>query len=324
MREELDEAEMWLNKAITFARKHKHAWYTMQPMRSLARCYLAQGKVEKAIQKARETIDFAHENRNKTYADMARLVLAEALLEQGDPEECENALAAMEGSDQSDDFFVLGNIQRIKGLAALAQDDLELAIHHFSRGLTIFEAAEDLYHTAIMHYLLGANLDPRSIVRAKRHLTSALDIFKKLGIKSQIAKTATELERVEAASTTADNRPAGKRSNSLVSQLLTVRLAEATASRELLFRELVAVLQQDSNATKIVITQFNDQKRLYPFITHGCSPQESNELITKFNDARLKGDEKTFARTKNVAVFLLRGSAAAPAYLIMSPQSGAV
>ena len=323
VRENLSMAEDWLNKGIVFAQAHKHAWYTMQPMSNLARCYLAQGKFKHAIEKARETIDFAHENRNKTYADMSRLVLAESHLHHGEIEECENAIAGMEEGDQSADFFVLGNIQRIRGLAALAQDDLELAIHHFSRGLTIFETAEDIYHTGRMHFLLGVNLDPRSFVRAKRHLTSALDIFKKLGVKSYIAKIGKEFERVETAAETADTRSSEKRSNSLVSQLLTVRLAEATASRELLFRELVAVLKQDSNATKIVLAQLNDQKRLYPFITHGLSPQESNELVTKFNEAREKGDEKTFARVKNVTVFQLHGSAAAPAFLLINPQSGA-
>ena len=41
-----------------------------------------------------------------------------------------------------------------------------------------------------------------------------------------------------------------------------VRLAEATASRELLFRELVAVLQQESQAKKIIIAEANENKRL--------------------------------------------------------------
>src|SRR5207247_9177845 len=106
--------------------------------------------------------------------------------------------------------------------------------------------------------------------------------------------------------------------------MLSVRLAEATASRELLFRELVAVLQQESNASKIIIAQQNDQQRLYPFITHGYSPPESNELVTKLNEARAAGDEKTFKRVKNVAVFQLQGSVAPPAVLIISPASGAV
>lgn len=320
LRGELDEAEEFLDKAVAFARQHKHQWYTVQSMRNLARCYLAQGKVSQAISKARETIGLCREIGDKHYANMAGLVLAESYLEQGGIEECENSLLVIEESDPSADFFVLGNIQRIRGLAALEVSDNELAIHHFSRALTIFEAAEDLYHTGIMHLLLGSNLGSQTVVRAKRHLTSALDIFKKLGIKLLVDAAGREQERLETTPTGKTER----RSNSVVSQLLTVRLAEATASRELLFRELVAVLQQESNAKKIVIAQYNDDKRLYPFITHGYSPPESNELAGKLNEAIVKGEEKAFCRAKNIATFHLRGTAAQPAVLVINPQSGAV
>lgn len=324
LRDETDEAEVLLDKAVEFAERHNHPWYTVQSMRSLARCYLAQGKFKKAIQKARETIDMSSGIGNKHYANMAGLVLAESYLNQGGIEECETSLQSIEENDPSADFFVLGNIQRIRGHAALTEEDQELAIHHFSRALTIFEAAEDLYHTGLLHYLLGANLDPTNAARATRHLTSASDIFTKLGVRSYIDSIRKELVRVEASSVATGASRSEKRFNSVVSQLLTVRLAEATASRELLFRELVAVLQQESNAKKIVIAQQNDQKRLFPFITHGYSPQESNELVTRLNDAQLQNTEKAFATAKNITVFHLRGSAAPPAVLLINPQSGAV
>ena len=54
---------------------------------------------------------------------MAGLVLAESYLQQGDVDECEDSLLVIEESDPSSDFFVLGNIQRIRGLAALADGD---------------------------------------------------------------------------------------------------------------------------------------------------------------------------------------------------------
>ncbi len=321
----LEDAETLLDKAVAFAEKHKHPWYTVQSMRNVARCYLAQGKFKKAVAKARETIDYSLEIGNKNFANMAGLVLAEGYLSQGGIEECENSLRTVEESDPSADFFVLGNIQRIRGLSALAEEDIELAVHHFNRGLTIFETAEDMYHTGLLHHLVGANLDARNSARAKRHLTQALDVFKKLGVNSHVAEINEDLAKVEAGSVSTGARPSERRSNSVVSQLLTVRLAEATASRELLLRELVAVLQQESNAKKIVIAQYNDQKRLYPFITHGYSPQESNELVGKLCQAQHAGDEKTFSRTKNIAVFNLRGSSAAsPAVLVVSPQSGGV
>ncbi|MFN2502512.1 MAG: sigma 54-interacting transcriptional regulator, partial [Pyrinomonadaceae bacterium] len=287
-------------------------------------CYLAQGKFAKAESAARETIELSRQIGEKHYANMAGLVLAESYLQQGGLEECETSLQAIEDGDPSADFFVLGNIQRIRGLSALADGDSEMAIHHFSRALTIFEAAGDLYHTGLLHFLLGSNLDARNAKRALQHLGSASDTFKKLEIKSYIDAVARELERVENVLASSPAESARGRSNSVVSQLLTVRLAEATATRELLFRELVAVLQQESNAKKILIAQPNDQKRLYPFITHGYSPQESNELVAKLNEGQAKNEEKTFARVRNVAVFNLRGSTAPPAVLLISPQSGAV
>ena len=323
LRGNLDEAEQYLNNAVDFAVRRKHQWYTIQSMRNLARCYLAQNRIKKAIAQSRETIDFSHEIGDKHYANMAGLVLAESYLKQGSVEECEDALQVIENNDPSADFFVLGNIQRIRGLVALEEDDDELAIHHFNRSLTIFEAAGDIYHTGLMHFLLGSNLKGRDADRAKRHIASAADIFKKLGARLLIDATGKELDRLESAPDLKPAQRTGRRTNSVVSQLLTVRLAEATASRELLFRELVSVLQQESNAKKFVIAQYNDQKRLYPFITHGYSPQESNELVVKLHEAQIKSDEKTFIRTKNVAVLHLRGSAAPPAMLLINPQSGA-
>jgi transcriptional regulator with GAF, ATPase, and Fis domain len=148
-------------------------------------------------------------------------------------------------------------------------------------------------------------------------------MFKKLGLKQAVETVHTERARRQSASKAPIPEPAG-RSNSVVSQLLTVRLAEATASRELLFRELVAVLQQESNAKRIIVAQPNDKKQLYPFVTHGYSPQESNDLVGKLNAAHQKDDVKTFSRTKNVAVIPLRSTAGAPAFLLMNPQSGAM
>ena len=321
-RDELDEAEEMLEMAVEFAKKHKHRWYTVQAMRNIARLYLAQGKFKKAIEKAQETIALSSEIGDKHYANMAGLVLAESFLSDGDIEECEASLITIEDNDPRSDFFVLGNIQRIRGLVALAENDRELAVHHFSRALTIFESAEDLYHTGLVHALLGTILESDQSRRAVKSLTVARDIFAKLEIKTLVSKTDKAIIQVENDTV---KRPATvKRSNSVVSQLLTVRLAEATASRELLFRELVAVLQQESNAKKIIIAERNEQNRLYPFITHGYSPQEGNELVTKLNDAQQKGEEKAFIRAKNIAVFSLKGSAASPASLIINPQSGAL
>ncbi|HMJ08987.1 MAG TPA: tetratricopeptide repeat protein, partial [Pyrinomonadaceae bacterium] len=321
LRGDLAEANNFLEQAIALARERKREWYEVQAMRNLSRCYLAQGRTEDAADKARETIELSRRIGDKHYANMAGLVLAESFMLEDRLGECENYLQIIEESDPRSDFFVLGNIQRIRGLAALANGDSELAVHHFNRSLTIFEAADDLYHTALAHFLIGSNLGDSRATRAIKHLTKAGEMFRKLEIDTFIVAVNKKLVAIR---NPVERKPVeAARSNSVVSQLLMVRLAEATASRELLFRELVAVLQQESQARKLIIAQPNEKRELSPFITHGYTPEESNELVRKFSAALASGDEKAFLRTKNLALFPMRPSNAKPATLLIQPQSGA-
>jgi transcriptional regulator with PAS, ATPase and Fis domain/tetratricopeptide (TPR) repeat protein len=322
LKENLVDAEDYLEQAVTLARERKREWYAAQAMRNLARCFLAQGKPAQAIEKAQETIQLCSDIGDKHYANMAGLVLAESHLQLGDLHGCDNAMRVIEESDPTSDFFVLGSIQRIRGLSALEEDNTELAVHHFNRSLTIFEAAEDMYHTGLANLLIGENMPVEGGGRAKRYLTRASEIFHKLGVRSLADRADKKLEQFKNLNSGEMRRPGHTRS--AASQLLMVRLAEATASRELLFRELVAVLQQESHARKIIIAEPNDEKRLRPFITHGYSPEESNELVSKLEDAMQKGSDKTFARNRNISIFPLKTSNAKSAVLLIQPQAGAI
>jgi DNA-binding NtrC family response regulator/tetratricopeptide (TPR) repeat protein len=322
LRGDLKEAQGELERAVAFAQERKHEWYEAQARRNLARCFLAQGKIENSTEMARKTIELSDKIGDKHYANMAGLVLAESYLLDGRVAECENYLKVIEDNDPSSDFFVLGNIQRIRGLAAIEAGDSELAVHHFNRCLTIFETAADLYHTGLAHLLIGSNLSSKLRARAIRHLNSAKDVFHKLGVAAYEKEAIEKLERLKALRT--EEKPPLSRSNSVVSQLLMVRLAEATASRELLFRELVAVLQQESQAKKVIIAEIGENRSLFPFITHGISATDGGEVTRKLNEAVQKSEVESFSRMANAEVFELRPSNAPHAYLIVLPQSGAV
>ncbi len=324
LRGELKEAEDLLKRGIEFAEERNKEWYAVHAMRNLARCFLDQGKFAQAVEKARQTIEICKNMGEKQTVNTASLVLAEGLLESGDFIEYEKILEDIESSAPSSEFFVLGSVQRIRGLAALQDNDKELAVHHFSRGLTIFEAAGDLYYTALAHYQIGTNLSTDQHSRAVKHLNSAVQIFTKLGAKTYLGLAKKASENLKNQAVVTEPKAEKSRSLSAVSQLLTVRLAEATASRELLFRELVAVLQQESMAKKIIIAEPNEDKTLYPFITHNFTAGESMGLVEKLHEAQQKNSLKSFSQTKNLAVFHLRPSSAAHAFLIISPQSGAV
>ncbi len=317
LRGEFGAAQKLLEQSIALAEERKKEWYVIQSLRNLARALLMQGKLQAAKEKALETIILCGKIGERQISNMARLVLAEVCLETGNNLECENELAVIEETDPSSDFFVLGNIQRLRGLMALDAADGELAVHHFSRSLTIFEAADDAYHTALAHYLIGETLCSAQPHRAKKHLIAANETFRKLDVRwllVEIEKSLGKLKTIETPE---------KRTTSVGSQLLMLRLAEATASRELLFRELVAVLQQESKAQKIIVVEMNDQKRFFPFITHGYAPAESQELVARFQEAHRRSEAEIFSKTKNLKIFNLRAPSAAPAFLIVAPASGA-
>ena len=322
LRGEFAEAKDLLQRAMDLAKERKREWYELQAMRNLARCTLAEGDAEKAGTIACDALDLSARIGDKHYANMAGLVLAESLLLRKRFGECENRLQIIEENDPTSDFFVLGNIQRIRGLGAAEEGDVELAVHHFNRSLTIFEAAGDVYHTAFSNFLIGSNLPADQQERAVMHLTKAREVFGRLGIREYTDLADEKIAQLKEAPAIAKAAPV-RRTHSVVSQLLMVRLAEATASRELLFRELVAVLQQESPAKKIIIAEPNGDRKLAPFITHGYSPEDSTQTVRKFEGAKEKGDEKAFARGKNISVLHLKPSNADHAYLFLQPGSAA-
>ncbi len=323
LRGEVAEAEEMLEEAIIVAAERKNDWYAVHAMRNLARCYLAQNKTAAAIKKARETMELCRQMGEKQTLHTANLVLAEGYLQNGETENFADAIEEVESNTASLDSFMLGTIQRLRGEMSLINGDEDAAVHHFSRSLTIFESAEDLYYTALAHFLIGRNLSQMTD-RAIKHLVSAGEIFQRLGVgdyAKAAQKAIQELKNTPRQLVKTNSPP---RTNSAVSQLLTMRLAEATTSRELLFRELIAVLQQESRAEKIIIAEPDEMKSLNPFITHGFTPEESRQWTLRFQEAQEKNELKNFARVKNLAYFPLRGSSANQAYLIIQPQSGAI
>ncbi len=320
LRGELDEAQELLEEGVKVAVERKMEWYQIQALRNLSRTLLLKEDFAGAEEKAQETIAICEKMSEFEVLNMARLVLAEVFLQKGEFSKCEHELETIEETNPTSDFFVLGNIQRVRGIFALKTGDVELGVHHFSRALTIFETAEDLYHTALAHYLIGKNVSQFS--RAEKNLLAANEIFRKLGVKHLSEEITALIESPRKPEKVVE--PSKKPTNSAGSQLLMLRLAEAVASRELLFRELVAILNQESKAEKIIIADMNEQKRFYPFITHGFAPNESMELVTKFQEAQFKNETEKFAKTKNLQIFPLRAPSASPAVLFISPQTSAI
>ncbi|MGI9036802.1 MAG: sigma 54-interacting transcriptional regulator, partial [Pyrinomonadaceae bacterium] len=316
LRGNLDEAEKVFKEALKLAENDSKESYRAQVLRNLARSFLAQDKPDEAIRRAEESILICrqiaeHQNRN-----LAELVLAESYIHKNRLREAEKVLQSIEESDLDSDFFMLGEIQRVRGLIALDDYEAEIAAHHFSRSLSFFETAEDQYHAALAKFEYGRALGFSQPEKALKYLASAADFFAKLDCLTMLKTAEATFEKFK----NSYARPAEKNVNS---QLLMMRLAEAAAtSREVVFREMIAVLQQESRAKKIIVAEFDDQKRFYPFITQEFTPAQSIELTTELHARQLEGSTENFAKQKNLSIFDLEAKNAAPATLIVYPFIG--
>lgn len=312
------EAEQLFREAIDAAKANKKEWYVLASMSNLSRSLLAQDRVDEAIETAEETAERCNRIGQEKCADLTNLVLAESYLKKKNSREAEEILQALEEKDHASDFLILGNIARLRGLLAVAGDDESLAIQHFNRGLSIFEMAGDFYHTALVQLKLGSLVSSAQPEKAAKYLASAVETFNKLGVEDKRKDAEKLLETLKT------GESAKPKEQSVSSQLLMLRLAEATASRELLFRELVTILQQEGKSKKTILAETGEDRKLHPSIIDGFTPAESVEITGKLQDAQIHNRLDEFAKQNNLSVFQLRAPSAAPAVLVIYPQSGAM
>ncbi len=311
---EIEEAAELLGRGIEIAREQENDWYLIQNLRGLARAKLAQDNPDGAIETANEALEIGKRIGELEFTNLIRLILAEAYLENDQPAKCEKELEAIEADDPETDFFVFGNIPRIRGLMAYRSGDQKSAVNHFRKSLTIFEAREDLYHIALLHFLLGETFSGSDSKEAAAHFVKASEIFRKLGIKKLYLGAEKKIEGL------ADQKVKTGKTESANTQLLMQRLAEATASRELLLRELVAILQQESKASRMIVVETGGEKGFRPYLTHGYTPVESNQIVKELQEAVGSADLTRFAKTKNAKVYSLLPPNAPAAYLYIFPK----
>ena len=149
------------------------------------------------------------------------------------------------------------------------------------------------------------------------HLSRAVNAFRELGAK-------LEQKRAEAALANLDRTaPERNEEQSALPQLLTLRLAEAVTSRELLLRELAAIMRQETNAKAVIITEPGEHNRRRVVIAHGCTPAESAQIAEQLDQLVDEESQAAYAKKKDATILQLRSSHAPPATLYISPSSRA-
>ncbi|HEX8181571.1 MAG TPA: tetratricopeptide repeat protein, partial [Pyrinomonadaceae bacterium] len=319
LRGEHTEARTYLERAVQIATENGNKWYAGQALRTLGRVHLAMDKVAEPRDYAEQALTLAERIGDRYGASDARLLLAEAHLRGGDPEQCAAELHKLneQASDATDDLSIAGDTQRLMGLMALAQGDATLAIHHFGRSISIFSILCDRYRTAVALYNLGRAYAISQPERAAEHYDRALQTFRELGARSDIA-------RVEASRVALEHHlPTERQGASAVAQLLTLRLAEAVASRELLLRELAAALHQETNARRVLIAELDETGAVRLAAAHGLPQHDNAQIAEDLCLAKNESAREQIAQALDAAVVMLRPTNALPALLYVEPRAAA-
>src|SRR6185436_11057727 len=285
LRGDLDKAKDYLRRAVSLATENGNKWYAGQALRTLARCYLAIADPTKALANSQESLALAETIGDRQAICESRLIAAESYLLTRELDECSRLLhqVSEETTDSSTDLGFSGEAHRLHGMLAMARSDASSAAQHFGSSVSIFDMLGDRYRSARAHLELGRAYATIMPDRAGEHLSRALNAFRELGAKLDFSRTEEELRDLSRVT------PERTQEQSALTQLLTLRLAEAVASRELLLRELAAVMRQETGAQRVLIAEHGERNEAHVVVAMGCTSAESvkiaSELISFKDDA---------------------------------------
>jgi transcriptional regulator with PAS, ATPase and Fis domain/Tfp pilus assembly protein PilF len=309
-----------LTRAVEIANRHGNKWYSGQALRTRARCQLASGEPARALEDARDALELAERIGDRQAVCDSRLLLADAHLRHGEADEAEAQLekVAEQTTDSAADLAVAGEAQRLHGHAALARGDTTLAVHHFGRSVSIFSILGDRYRCALAHYGLGEAYRRHHPERAAEHFSRAHSTFRELGAPPDIERAERALASLEITSSAAD-----RHETTALAQLLTLRLAEATASRELLLRELAAVLDQETEAERVVVAEAEEDGTIKIAASHGGDQDSNAQLAALLCAAKTDHERDLVANAHDGTAVMLHPTNARAAVLYVEPREAA-
>jgi hydrogenase-4 transcriptional activator len=316
LRGDLDTAKEYLTQAVALATENGNKWYAGQALRTLGRCYLALQEPANGLAKAKEALALAEQIGDRQAICESWLIAAEAHLQTGDLDECGNELQRVveATTDSATDLAFTGESHRLNGMLNMQHGDAAAAAQHFGSSVSIFDMLGDRYRAARAHLELGRAYKMILPNRAGEHLSRALNTFRELGARVDLERAEEELKDLARAT------PDRTQIQSALTQLLTLRLAEAVASRELLLRELAAVMRQETGAKQVIISERGEQQEPRVVVAMGCSPADSVKIALDLDNLRDDADRQRYCRKHEVELIPLKSSNAPPALLYLAPR----
>jgi DNA-binding NtrC family response regulator/tetratricopeptide (TPR) repeat protein len=319
LRGDMEEARSYLERATALASQGRNKWYRGQAFSTIGRFHLAIGEPDVAQDYAKQLFELAEEAHDPHATVESQLLLAESNLQMGDLNACAAGLEKL--TEQTSDLPVAiahsGEAHRLQGLLALKKFEPTTAAQHFGRCISMFELLGDRYRTGRAHFDLGRAYMLAQSELATEHLSRAINIFRELGARR-------DLERAEAARAEWDRSPRQQeRQREAAIQLITLRLAEAVASRALLLRELAAVIKQETTAKQVMVVEPDEEQKQKLVVAHGYNADDATMVAAEFALIDDDAANRNFARRRNVKILTLKSRSSLPATLLISPAESA-
>lgn len=317
LRGDLDTAKEYLTQAVALATDNGNKWYAAQALRTLGRCCLAIEDPATALAKAKEALALAEQIGDRQAICESRLIAAEAHLQMAKFDDCATELQRVSEAttDSATDLSFTGESHRLNGMLNMVRGDASAAAQHFGSSVSIFDMLGDRYRAARAHLELGRAYTKILPERAGEHLSRALNTFRELGAKIDLARAEEELKDLARAT------PERSQEQSALTQLLTLRLAEAVASRELLLRELAAVMRQETGAQRVIITERGEHQEPRVVVAMGCTPADSVKIAVDIDALRDDAERQKYSRKHDVELIVLKSSNAPPALMYLAPRN---
>ena len=317
LRGDLDMAKEYLTQAVALATENGNKWYAGQALRTLGRCYLAIGDPANGLAKAKEALALAEQIGDRQAISESWLIAAESHLQTSDLDACADELQRVSEAmtDSATDLAFTGESHRLNGMLNMRRGDAAAAAQHFGSSVSIFDMLGDRFRAARAHLELGRAYKEILPDRAGEHLSRALNTFRELGATVDLARAEEELKDL------ARVTPERVQEQSALTQLLTLRLAEAVASRELLLRELAAIMRQETGAQRVIITERGEQQEPRVVVTMGCSPADSAKIAFELDSLNDEADRQKYSRKHDVELIQLKSSNAPVALMYLAPRS---
>jgi hydrogenase-4 transcriptional activator len=272
---QFSEAESHLRRSLDLI-EGTDKWLESNALRTLAGIDRSAGRSDAALKTLRQALQLSTSIGDLHGVTLAQVRLADLHFTQGGYDQAREYLElAQERLKEEKSLSISGLIQRLTGKLEAANGRLPEAKQHIAQSVSIFATAEITYELAISHYEMGLLMkSARDLKGAESNLIQAKTIFESLG-----AEPDHDLcRKAIAALAEGDDGSLAPRVSPLNDVLLMQRLIEASASRELLVRELAAVISENFPVEQVVIFRLEETGIAEPLTMQGIGREDAERL----------------------------------------------